>query len=101
MALTWLAHVLNRLSDRRTRTRKRLEEVFGRKTLGSVLVGSSIFKIVEATLNQQKWLLAGWLLLSLLFTLLFLWWERLAHAADTAVEKAADAAEKAAEKQDT
>ncbi len=92
---TRLAAALKRVSDRRTRVRRRLEEVFSRKVLGAVAVTSALMKILESLIHANLVLAAKWAILSAAFVLVFVYWERVAGAADKAVEKAAEKAEEA------
>lgn len=83
---------LSDLRDRRTRARRRVEEIFSRDVLGSILVSLSLSKVVESALKivapGDVARLGGWIVLSLLFVLVFAYWERVARA----VKKAADEA---------
>lgn len=83
--------------------RKRLDEVFSRRMLGSVMVGGAFSKIIEsvlgASLGSSSVLLPiAWTLVFLVATLVFVWWEQLARQANEAAEKASEAASEAAEK---
>lgn len=100
MVFERVAQYLGKVSDRRTRVRRRLEEVFGRDMIGAVAVTSSVMKVVENGLNGNYGLLVKWCVIAVLFTAMFLHWEHVAEKADAAVEKAADKAEKATSKED-
>lgn len=64
-----------------TKTRNRLDEVFSRQMLGSILVGAAVGKIIEKFLNiffmTTVDLLVGWSIAFVLFTFLFVYWERI------------------------
>jgi hypothetical protein len=66
--------------------RKRVDEIFSRDMLGSVLVGASAGKIVEKGLNlvldSTIALLAGWTVAFLAFVVLFAYWNRLESLAE-------------------
>lgn len=92
---------ISRARDRRTTTRRRIEEVFSRDVLGSILVSLALSKVVESALilvaPGMVARLVGWVVLAVAFIWLFVAWERVASAAKETTEKAADAAESAAE----
>lgn len=74
-----------------TKTRKRLDEVFSRGMLGSVLVGAAAGKVVEKGLNLAVdgtlALLFGWTFAFVVFVGLFVYWDELENGAK---EKAQD-----------
>jgi len=78
-----------------TKTRKRLDEVFSRGMLGSVLVGAAAGKVVEKGLNlafsDTLALLFGWSLAFVVFVGLFVYWEELEEKAKDAADAAQDA----------
>lgn len=73
-----------------TKTRKRLDEVFSRGMLGSVLVGASAGKVVEKGLNlafsDTLALLFGWTVAFVVFVALFVYWDDLENRAKTAAD---------------
>lgn len=75
-----------------TKTRRRLDEVFSRGMLGSVLVGASAGKVVEQALNLflggPLALLFGWLAAFVVFVGLFVYWDDLERKAKDAADKA-------------
>lgn len=74
------------LGDRKAR--RRIDEVFSRNVLGSVLLGAAAGKIVEKVLNlvaPNTWgLLLAWSAAFLVFLLAFVWWEEIEDAAKEA-----------------
>ena len=74
------------LGDRKAR--RRLDEVFSRNVLGSVLLGAAAGKIVEKALNlvagSTASLLVAWTLAFGVFLLTFVWWEEIEAAAKEA-----------------
>lgn len=64
-----------------TTTRQRLDHVFSRQMLGSVLLGAAAGKIVEKTLllalDSTLALLAGWTGAFAVFLVAFVYWDRL------------------------
>lgn len=69
---------------------KVIDRVFSRDVLGSILLGGSISKVVEKTLNivsgQTVDLLILWMISSILFLMLFIYWDRV----ESTVEEATD-----------
>lgn len=92
---------ISAVRDRRRRVRRRLEEMFNRKVMTSVLVGGAMSKMVERGFVRflapdravDIVLFGAWTASFVLFVLVSIYWERLAKAAS----EAADAAEEAAE----
>jgi hypothetical protein len=87
--------------------RDRIDEVFSRRMLGSVLVGGAFTEIIkvatDAMLHETAWWeIFVWVAIFITSLFIFVWWERLAHgaseAAAEAAEKASEAASEAAEK---
>ena len=87
--------------------RDRIDEVFSRRMLGSVLVGGAFTQIItvsiDAMLHETAWWeILVWVAIFITSLFIFVWWERLAHsaseAAAEAAEKASEAASEAAEK---
>ena len=87
--------------------RDRIDEVFSRRMLGSVLVGGAFTQIItvsiDAMLHETAWWeIMIWVAIFISSLFIFVWWERLAHgASEAAVEaaaKASEAANEAAEK---
>lgn len=88
---------VSNVRDRRRRTRKRLEEIFSRDVLGSVLVSLAAGKVVEQVVviiapgrpvRLIAWFVAFWL-----FVGLFVYWHRVAEKAREVAEAAAEAEE--------
>ncbi|MFC6733422.1 MULTISPECIES: hypothetical protein [unclassified Haladaptatus] len=76
--------------------RRRLDEIFSRQLLGAVLVGAGAAKIVEKVINivlgpSDVRQLVGWTVMFFLAIALFVWWERVAKAANSAAERVGDA----------
>jgi len=71
-------------------TRKRLDEVFSRGMLGSVLVGAAAGKVVEKALilvfADTLALLFGWSVAFVVFVGLFVYWDDLENRAKDAVD---------------
>jgi hypothetical protein len=63
-----------------------IDELFSRRMLGSVLVGGAAGKVVEKTLNLispgTADLLALWTLAFILFTVMFVFWNRIETEVD-------------------
>ena len=89
--------------------RKRLDQVFSRKMLGSVLIGMSFTNIIVVSIDAATgrpgifwWEPFLWVGIFVLSVFIFVWWERLARtateAANTAAESASEAAESASKK---
>lgn len=77
--------------------RRRLDEIFSRRMLGSVLVGLAGGKIIESIVNMisltpkiKFWL---WGILFVLFVALFVCWEYVQRTVEDAAEKAAESVE--------
>lgn len=74
--------------------RKRLDEIFNRRMLGSVFIGSSGGKTVEKALqlflDSTLSLFVGWATAFLLFIVLFIYWDLLAEAIEEEIEKQTD-----------
>lgn len=74
------------LGDRKAR--RRLDEVFSRNVLGSILLGVAAGKVVEKILNlvapNTSTLLVAWTLAFGVFLVTFVWWEELEAAAKEA-----------------
>lgn len=72
-------------------TRERLDEVFSRGMLGSVLVGASAGKVVEKALNivlsETTALFFAWSIAFVLFVALFVYWDDLEDAARETTER--------------
>lgn len=68
--------------------RQRLNEIFSRQMLGAVLVGSSASKIVEKIINLVAATtfseLIAWTITFFVAIFVFVYWERLEHAAKSA-----------------
>lgn len=79
------------------KTRKRLDEVFSRQMLGSILVGVAAGKIIEKVLNlwfnTTASLLIGWTLAFVVFVALFVYWEEVESRAKDAAESAKEKAD--------
>lgn len=73
-----------------TTVRKRIDEIFSRRMLGSVLLGSSAGKVVEKLLNlifdTTFTLFIGWSVSFVVFAVLFIYWDVI----ETAVDEATD-----------
>lgn len=71
-----------------TKARERLDHIFSRQMLGSVLVGSAAGKVVEKALNifldGAVPLLAGWFAAFLVFVTLFAYWEQVSRTVEDA-----------------
>jgi hypothetical protein len=63
-----------------------IDELFSRRMLGSVLVGGAAGKMVEKTLNiispETADLLALWTLAFVIFTIVFVFWNRIENEVD-------------------
>lgn len=72
--------------------RERIDEIFSREVLGSIFVGVAAGKIIEKLLNllyaDTMGLLIGWSAAFVLAVLLFVWWEYVDRAVETATETA-------------
>lgn len=83
---------VDELRDRRRRARRRLEEIFSRDVLGSVLVSLAAGKVVEQFIvivaPARSARLLAWFVAFWLFVGLFVYWERVAKAAMDAAEAA-------------
>lgn len=81
---------VEQLQDRRRRTRQRLEEIFSRDVLGSVLVSLAAGKIVEQVVvivaPSRPLRLVAWIVAFGLFVYLFVQWEKVAEKAKEAAE---------------
>lgn len=82
---------LSNLRDRRRTTRKRLEKIFSRDVLGSVLVSVSAGKVVEKVIvlaaPSTVARLVGWFGAFWLFVGLFVYWERVAETVEEATSE--------------
>lgn len=91
--------ILSDLRDRRSRARRRIEKVFSRDVLGSILVSLAIGKVIETTLKLFTpgvySRLVGWLTLAVAFVLMFAYWERVSRVAEDVAEKGSEAVEDA------
>lgn len=78
------------LRDRRRRTRRRLEEIFSRDVLGSVLVSVAAGKVVEQVVVMaapaRPARLVAWFVTFWIFVGLFIYWEKVAKRAREAAE---------------
>lgn len=85
--------------DRRRRTRQRLEEIFSREVLGSVLVslaaGKTVEQLVVIAAPSRQGRLVAWFVAFWVFVWLFVKWEVVAHAG----QRAADAVEEVTEEE--
>lgn len=88
-----VADGLSAISDRRRKSRRRLEEVFGRETLGAVAVINSMFEGIKQVVAGSYWQAAFWLSFMVAAVWAFVNWERVSGSVDKAVEKSADYAE--------
>lgn len=83
---------VKQLRDRRRRTRQRLEEIFSRDVLGSVLVSLAAGKIVEQLVviaaPSRPARLVAWSVTFAVFVWLFVHWERVAKKAAEVAEAA-------------
>lgn len=83
---------VKQLRDRRRRTRQRLEEIFSRDVLGSVLVSLAAGKIVEQLVviaaPARPARLVAWTVAFAVFVALFVYWERVAKKAAEVAEAA-------------
>jgi hypothetical protein len=89
--------LLQRLRDRRTKERQRVEEIFDRKTLLSILVIMPLSKTVEQIIVWQPAYAAryfGWFVVAVVVSV---GWHRISEGAANVAEKAKDAAEDATE----
>lgn len=82
--------------------RKRLDEVFSRRMLGSVFVGGAFSKIIESSIEvyfgaSSVCRPVMWLTIFSSSTIVFVWWEHLTRRASEAAEKASETADKASE----
>lgn len=77
------------------KTANRIDEIFSRKMLGSVLVGSTAGKIVEKIIELFTGTtiteLFGWIVAFTFAVMLFIWWE---EVESTATKTASEAKEK-------
>lgn len=93
--------ILSDLRNSRSKARRRVDEIFSREVLGSILVSLSMGKVVEAALAivapGAVAKLVGWLVLSVTFVLVFAYWERVARAAKQAAEDASEKVEEASD----
>ena len=97
---SWFGRQIKRYTS--PQVRKRLDEVFSRRMLGSVLVGGAFSKIVETSIgvafgDSSLWYPVMWAAVFSLSTVVFVWWEHLSRRASEAAEKASETAEKATE----
>lgn len=95
--VTKVRETAGHLRDRRRRTRRRLEEIFSRDVLGSVLVSVAAGKVVEQIIVMAApgrparliaWFVAFWA-----FVYLFVKWEAVAKKALDAAEAVESPAE--------
>ena len=98
---TWFWKLLKRYTS--PEVRQRLDEVFSRRMLGSVLVGSAFTKIIESGVEMALgasgvWRPVMWTVIFVVSTVIFVWWDQLSRRASEAAEKASEAASEAAEK---
>lgn len=84
-------NIIQRLRDRRTRERKRLEEIFDRQTLMSLACVFPLQKGVELVLLAQPKKSVVFFVLFALSLVVAVWWKRASDAAG----KVADAVEDA------
>lgn len=89
--------------------RRRVEEVFSREMLGSVLVGATVARMMEVSVSViygavPAWRILTWVGFFTASVALFVYWDHVAKkaskAADEATDKASEAAEKATEAAD-
>lgn len=70
--------------------REQLDRLFSRKMLGSVLIGSSLGKVVEWQLNVRfdgaSEMTAAWSAVFVLSVVIFVFWEHLERSAEDAVD---------------
>lgn len=82
--------------------RKRLNEIFSRQMLGSVLVGATASKIVEKLIilatGSVVAELVAWIIAFHIAIFVFVYWERLERAAKASSDDAKNVADKAKEK---
>lgn len=82
--------------------RQRLNEIFSRQMLGSVLVGATASKIVEKLIILSTGTvvaeLAAWTIAFLIAIFVFVYWERLEYAAKAASDEGQGAVDKVKEK---
>ncbi|GAB7095705.1 hypothetical protein JCM30237_28590 [Halolamina litorea] len=98
---TWLWNLVKRYTS--PEVRKRLDEVFSRRMLGSVLVGGAFTQIITVTIDAVLhdtawWEIFVWVGVFFASLIIFVWWERLAHSASEAAAQAAEKATETAEK---
>lgn len=86
---------VDELRDRRRRARRRLEEIFSRDVLGSVLVSLAAGKMVEQVVvilaPGRPLRFVAWTVAFALFVWLFIYWEHVAARATAAAEAAESA----------
>lgn len=95
-----LARFLRKYTSREAR--ERIDEVFSRRMLGSVLVGGAFSKIIETCVEvyfgaSSVWRPVMWAIIFVVATVVFVWWDRLAQKASEAAKSASEAASEAAE----
>lgn len=83
----------------------RIDEIFSREVLGSVVVGSSFFKIIENgvkyyTLGNMDFLLlsTAYIILFLASTVIFAYWNRIMQISEQSQERAKEKAKETQEK---
>lgn len=96
-----LARLIRRYTS--PEVRNRIDEVFSRRMLGSVLVGGAFSKIIESCIGvyfntASQWRPVAWAVVFVLATTAFVWWDHLAEKATEAAESATEAATEAADK---
>lgn len=98
-----LARLLRKYTNQKVR--RRLEQVFSRKMLGSVFIGMAFTNIINVSVHAYLrknsavpwWEPLIWLVVFWSAVAVFVWWERLARKASEAATKAAESASEAAE----
>lgn len=92
---------VKRLRDRRRKSRRRLEEIFDRKTFTSVAVMGSMGKLLEVSVVPlldpstavDLWRVSAWGVVMVSAVVASIHWEHLANAAEAAADSVEEATE--------
>lgn len=72
--------------EKGTEARKRLESIFSRKVLGSILISTTIGRILKVIVDMASGnyidRLAIWIAAAIIAVFLFMWWEKVSDTAE-------------------